>query len=374
MHITRYAFVRWCVTMVVLMPTTVFAQKDLYSVRTVVPSLMWTETYRAGPYSTDEQIREAVTNPSKYKQYTFPIRIPSTTFNKYIGFFKQNKANVSALLVLGATNGDIRELAALDSLVSLDLPVCKAVDFQPLGELERLVLLRVANPNLKQLEERKILCEMNSLRRLTLYNVADLQAAVELPGLDPALSPEDQGLTGLALHSSEWNPTNRIEWPRSLSGLQQFSVHGERFGMAYVSNHQYAMIDLGRHKVDDLATCSTILRDLIEKSGFFDHRKVTNFYLTSRYVVMESLYAVEYDPTDISPLRAFSDLRHLILTGDCYGFEHLKDVPLESIDFPEASPFPSKQAVEAMSKHPTLKTVTKTIESATEKVLWRREG
>lgn len=117
MHITRYAFVCWCVTIFVLMPTTVFAQNDSYSVRTVVPSLMWTETYREGPYSTDEQIREAVTNPSKYKQYTFPIRIPSTTFNKYIGFFKQNKATVNALLVLGATNGDIRELAALSAAI-----------------------------------------------------------------------------------------------------------------------------------------------------------------------------------------------------------------------------------------------------------------
>jgi hypothetical protein len=87
---------------------------------------------------------------------------------------------------------------------------------------------------------------------------------------------------------------------------------------------------------------------------------------------MESLYAVEYDATDISPLKAFSDLRHLILTGDFCGFEHLKSVPLESIDFTEKSPFPSEHAVEALSKHPTLQKVTKTIESATEEVLWER--
>lgn len=85
------------------MASAVFSQGDTYTVRPVVPQTMWTETYRAGPYTKDEQIHD-VTNPAKYRHHSCPIRLPSTTFNEYCEFFKENKGNVRSLLVLGVTN------------------------------------------------------------------------------------------------------------------------------------------------------------------------------------------------------------------------------------------------------------------------------
>ena len=349
-----------------------FAEGDSDFDRPVVPQTMWTETYPKGPYTKDEQIRDVITNPAKYRRQSCRIRIPSTTFNEYFEFFKQNKANVRSLLVLGATNDDLQKLSSLDSLASLDLPVCEADDFRPLAKLHKLVVLYISNPNLTQFRQEKLLGQLDALRWLTLYNVADLQAALELPGLDPAASLQEKGLIRLTVQSPQWDPRTRISWPEKLEPLHEFSVVGERIRFSYVQGQQ-ANIIIGRYGSDGRTICSTMLRDVMERSGFYNRRRVIDVDLRSRYIVPDSMYAVEYDPTDISPLREFSDLKYLTLTGDFYGFEHLKDVPLEWVHITEMSPFPSEQAIEAMSKHPTLKTVTKVIESATEKVLWRRD-
>jgi hypothetical protein len=62
----------------------------------------------------------------------------------------------------------------------------------------------------------------------------------------------------------------------------------------------------------------------------------------------------------------------LNLEGDFYGFESLRDAPLESIYYVMDSPAPSDQTVEVLSKHPTLRSVRKNIESATDEVIWER--
>lgn len=355
------------------MASAVFAQSNTYTVRTVVPQTMWTETYRSGPYTNDEQIRDVITNPAKYLRHSCPIRISSKTFNEYYEFFKQNEKDIRSLLVLGATNDDLEKLSTLDSLLSLDLPVCEADDFRPLARLNKLIVLYISNPNLQQFRQEELLGQLEALRGLTLYNVADLQAALELPGLDPAASLEQKGLMRLTIQSPQLNPCIRVNWPEKLEPLHEFSVVGERIFFSYVHGRR-ANIIIGRYRSDARTICTTLLRDVIEKSGFYDRRKVIDVDLESRYVVPDGSYAVEYDLTDISPLKAFSDLKYLTLTGDFYGFEHLTNVPLQSIYITEMSPFPSQQALEAMSKHPTLKKVTKVIESATEKVLWQREG
>lgn len=76
-----------------------------------------------------------------------------------------------------------------------------------------------------------------------------------------------------------------------------------------------------------------------------------------------------YDKTDLSPLRAFTELTQMDLEGDFCGFENLRDAPLEWIYYVEKSPAPSDQTVELLSKHPTLQRVVKNIESATDEVL-----
>jgi hypothetical protein len=317
------------------------------------------------------KLQFVVSNPSKYRFHTFPIRIPSPIFNDYYELFRKNAANVRSLMVLGADNDDIQKLSTLHSLDSLALPLCRADNFGPLTELKRLLDLRIANPNLEQFREDELLRNFVSLRSLTLYHVVDLRAALELPGLEAAVSPRERGLKSVVLEAAEWNPKTRIDWPEKLELLRELSVLGERFRLSYGPG-QGAGIIVGRHEGDAPVVCSILLKDIVKRSGFYERRKVIQLDVTSRHIVADSQYAVVHDKTDISPLQAFPNLRYLTLEGDFYGFEELVAVPLESVYFTEMSPPPSSREVEAMSRHPTLRRVTKVIESATERVLYER--
>ncbi len=205
------------------LPASGLAQEDTSS-GTLPCTIMWTET-RVGPYSTDAVIRERGSSPSKPRRIVPAISIPAKTFNEYYELFERNKGNVYSLRILGATNDDIERLSNLDSITRLTLPVCKADDFRPLTKLKNLRELRVANPNLEQFRRERLLVQMESLSDLTLYNVSDLQAALDLPGLEPRLSlqdPQGRGLFNLRVHVSDWPPHRKIEWPEKLRKLPNF--------------------------------------------------------------------------------------------------------------------------------------------------------
>lgn len=253
------------------------------------------------------------------------VSVPgSISRQRYYDFFEQNKEEVFRLLVLGATNDDLERLSNLDSLIRLSLPVCKVDDFRPLTRLKSLRDLGVANPNLDQFKEERLLAQMPSLSELTLYNVADLQAALDLPRLEPRLPPEaprGKGLVTLRVHCAGWNPRDRIPWPEKLERLPNLCVLTDRIWFAYLQGRRAEVI-MSRSAEDDPSLGGTLLKDLIEKSGFF---------------------------------------------------ENLRDAPLEWIYYVEKSPAPSDQTVELLSKHPTLQRVVKNIESATNEVLWERK-
>jgi hypothetical protein len=330
---------------------------------------MWTESYRDGPLSTDKEIRREIRSPSRSS--TPRISISSEDFNEHYGFLEQNKTAVVTLRVVGATNEDIQKLSKLDSLWLLELPGCRATDFSPLVKLKKLYGLNLSNPNLQQFREERLLGKFKSLGQLTLYNVADLQAAVNLPGLKPVGSQEAKGIHSLTIQAPHWNPATRIAWPDNLRSVERLSVLGDRVRIG-CDKWQLANIYLGRFATDDPSICSTRLRDVIEESGFYDGRQVEQLDLTSEHVALERDHAVEFDPTDIAPLKSLTGLKSLTLKGKFYGFARLKGVPLEYVHFLESSPSPSPEAVEVLSKHPTLKEVKETIESATEEILWKR--
>jgi hypothetical protein len=371
---------RYCVAMLAVtawLPVSGLAQEDTWSGGMIYPQSMWSETYRA-PYTSDAEIRDRVSSPSEPRRYSPAISIPAKTFNEYYEFLKRNKGNVFFLRILGATNDDIERLSNLDSLICLALPVCKADNFRPLTELKNLQELRVANPNLEQFKKERLLGQMESLSDLTLYNVADLRAALDLPGLEPCLSPEDpqaKGIFTLRVYAPSWNPRHRIQWPEKAKKLPNLCLLTDRIWFAYLQG-QRAEIIMSRSAQDDPALASRLLKDLIEKSGFYDGRQVDEVDLTSQFKRWGKPFhqpIVTHDKTDLSPLRAFSELKYLNLEGDFYGFENLRNAPLQRVYYNMYSPTPSAQAVEVLSKHPTLLKVEKNIESATYEVMWERE-
>jgi hypothetical protein len=214
---------------------------------------------------------------------------------------------------------------------------------------------------------------MKQLAELTLYNVADLQKALELPGLDPRSSPRtNDGLFTLIIQAPQWNPRSSLKWPRRLERLPEFCILADRIRFSYLQQ-QRAEIIVGRYRTDEPAICSSRLRDVVSSSGFYDNRPVVSVDLTCCYVSRDDWQLRRtYDRTDIAHLKSFRDLKYLTLEGSFYGYESLKDVPLEWVYFTERSPFPSEQAVRILSEHPTLRRVTKNIYSATDKVLFER--
>jgi hypothetical protein len=334
-----------------------------------------TEDVYIGRYTTNERIREVVANPSKFKHFSYAISIPSKTFNEHYEFFLQNEAALLSLRVVYATNDDVQKLTDLQHLRSLSLLGCTAHDFRPLTKLKKLSGLELANPRLRQFREERLFEQLTNLRTLTLYSVSSLQEAVELPGLRPAASFEEQGLFQLIIHAPQWNPRTRITWPRTLDSLKEFYVRGGRVSVEY-DQAQRASISVSRYADDDPAICSDLLRDVIEKSGFYDRRHVTLADVRSRFERANPRLGwqpiVTHDKTDISPLEAFPGVTFLELQGDFYGFDSLKDMRLDQLYFHMDSPTPSAEALEALSEHPTLRKVRQNIESATDKILWER--
>ncbi len=161
---------------------------------------------------------------------------------------------------------------------------------------------------------------------------------------------------------------------REAQKAAELRVLTDRIWFAYLQG-QRAEIIISRSAQDDPTLGSTLLKDLIENSGFYDGRQVDEVDLTSRFERPGKPFhqpIVTHDKTDISPLRAFPELKFLELLGDFYGFESLRDAPLQWIYYVERSPRPSDETVNVLSKHPTLQRVSRNIESATIEVIWER--
>jgi hypothetical protein len=322
-----------------------------------IPQNMWTETYRSGPYSTEAEIQEELESPSRFPSSSPKISILSASIDQYIDLFEEHKENVASLRVVGASNEDVVRLSEFDSLVCLALPMCEADDFRPLTKLNKLRRLSLANPNLEQFRDERLLDEMESLRSLTLYNVSNLQETLDLPGLVSSRSFDERGLFSLVIQTSQWHPVSRIAWPQNLESLQEFSVVSERARFAYVQQQRAEIIICGDEDNPDLQ-CRNILRDIIGSSGFYDDREVISLDMISRSGISGADGTFSYESTNISPLQVFSHLEYLTLEGDFCGYESLSHVPLVSIRYVEGSPRPSDESIENLERHPTLDRIT----------------
>lgn len=301
--------------------------------------------------------------------------LDSRTLDRNLGLLQKTSVNL-LLYVVEATNEDLEKVATLNSLTHLGLPVCRADDLRPLTKLKNLERLEIANPNVEQFREERLLSHWKSLRRLHLYNVeVEIERVLTmLSSVNLASSWEEKGLCEIHIHIRNWRPDGATDWS-AVRDVWRCSAAGDRFVMAW-SKEPASRFSMGSTQLVLFShdapgeNPNTTLRRAVG-TGFFNDGETTRLRLQSE----------NEQELDLSPLKAFRVIDGLELAGKqgqnlktkFAGFEALRHAKIRTVTLTYWTHwFPSY--LDELKNYPHLECVVQELDDVGFDVLWQRRG